>query len=336
MQTLIRLTVISILLVALVSSGSTNQVASVAQTRTELLFSCGYSEGNHGEQFCNYVQSLRFGPNQRAEQVVDKIVTFSGLKRNFVLLPCPNINNAVAVTLLDWNRYIVYDNDFMETIDRGANTDWASVSVLAHEVGHHLNGHTTVPFGVQGPAESLEKRRQQELEADEFSGFVMLKFGRSLHEAQAAMKHARDVEDERTSTHPKNERRLAAIKKGYESAQSQDRGGPAYEAWTVIGRNEIVSGRNYPGSFGYIYRGGGVNRTEPDYSEQQHRSKLVVLENGKPLPIPHSMHAHIQGMGTGRYSHWFDGRETYLWFSTSDNSDPRTNGRVYAVTVPRQ
>ena len=35
--------------------------------------------------------------------------------------------------------------------------------------------------------------------------------------------------------------------------------------------------------------------------------------------------------GKGRYSHW--GARS-LWFSTSDNSDPRTNGREYKVVYP--
>ena len=63
------------------------------------------------------------------------------------------------------------------------------------------------------------------LEADEFSGFVMFKFGRMLDEAQAAMRRTKEP-----STHPKNERRLAAIKKGYEGANSQGHGEPSYEA----------------------------------------------------------------------------------------------------------
>jgi len=61
------------------------------------------------------------------------------------------------------------------------------------------------------------------------------------------------------------------------------------------------------------------------------RSELVLLENGKPLGPAHSAHADIRKEGLGRYSHW--GART-LWFSTSDNSDPRTNGREYKVMCP--
>jgi len=60
-------------------------------------------------------------------------------------------------------------------------------------------------------------------------------------------------------------------------------------------------------------------------------SDLVLLEDGQPLGPAHSAHAEIRQAGRGRYSHW--GART-IYFSTSDNSDPRTNGREYKVTYP--
>ena len=52
-----------------------------------------------------------------------------------------------------------------------------------------------------------------------------------------------------------------------------------------------------------------------------------VYEDGKPLPSPDAMHDDIRKDGLGRYSVW--GKS--LYFSTSDNSDPVTNGRVYEL-----
>ncbi len=56
-------------------------------------------------------------------------------------------------------------------------------------------------------------------------------------------------------------------------------------------------------------------------------SRLVLLEDGRPLGPPHALHAEIRELGGGRLSHWHG----QLLFSTSDNSDPATNGRTYAV-----
>lgn len=58
-------------------------------------------------------------------------------------------------------------------------------------------------------------------------------------------------------------------------------------------------------------------------------SRLVLTEDGRPLGPEHVGHDAIRLEGRGRYSHW--GR--MILFSTSDGSDPRTNGRVYAVSV---
>jgi hypothetical protein len=57
------------------------------------------------------------------------------------------------------------------------------------------------------------------------------------------------------------------------------------------------------------------------------RSSLQLFENGRSLGPPHCVHMAIQQEGGGRFSHWGD----YLLFSSSDGSDPRTNGYRYEV-----
>ncbi len=59
-------------------------------------------------------------------------------------------------------------------------------------------------------------------------------------------------------------------------------------------------------------------------------SKLVLFEGGKALGPSHSFLERVRGGGRGAYSH----RGTALHFSTSDNTDPRTNGREYRVSYP--
>ena len=66
-----------------------------------------------------------------------------------------------------------------------------------------------------------------------------------------------------------------------------------------------------------------VEGDRPDRAE----STLRLWENGVLLGPPHAEHAAISAAGAGAYSHWFDS----LFFSASDGSDPRTNGRRYQV-----
>lgn len=58
-------------------------------------------------------------------------------------------------------------------------------------------------------------------------------------------------------------------------------------------------------------------------------STLFLFEDGKPIGPPHSEHAAIRQSGAGRYSHW----RNLLYFSTSDDSDPNQNGRIYAFAL---
>ncbi len=69
----------------------------------------------------------------------------------------------------------------------------------------------------------------------------------------------------------------------------------------------------------------------PDSTEAHEASRVLLLEDGCALGPAHSLHAVIRASGCGRYSHWGD--EPALHFSTSDNSDPNSNGRRYSIIV---
>lgn len=64
-------------------------------------------------------------------------------------------------------------------------------------------------------------------------------------------------------------------------------------------------------------------------SDAEGRSCLVVLEDGRPLGPAHSAHADIEARGAGAFSHWLD----HAVFSSSDNTDPRSNGRRYEFVL---
>ena len=60
------------------------------------------------------------------------------------------------------------------------------------------------------------------------------------------------------------------------------------------------------------------------------KSGLILFENGLALGPAHSSpRGRARGAGNGAYSHW--GRD--LWLSSSDNSSPLVNGRIYAVVA---
>ncbi|MFD1754782.1 membrane-binding protein [Rufibacter sediminis] len=143
-----------------------------------------------------------------ARDIITEIIDVVGLKPRFEVRAA-NVPNAAAV-IMNGKRYILYNENFVSSLNNALRTDWAGVSILAHEIGHHLNGHTLTQGG---------SNQQDELEADEFSGFVLRKMGASLSEAQAAIKALAEEED--SYTHPGKSSRLTAISKGWRNAQEQ-------------------------------------------------------------------------------------------------------------------
>lgn len=172
-------------------------------------------------QACSYdgapVQVGKVGasPPSDCRDMVAQIMAFTGLPQNFTVVEAP-VPNAAAVILLDEKkvpqRVIAFNKDFMRIV-RGATRGnaWAPVSIMAHEIGHHLSGHTITPGGSQPPTE---------LEADKFSGFVLYKMGAPLDDAQTAMATL-VAEGPDGKTHPGRGKRLEAIKEGWTQACRQ-------------------------------------------------------------------------------------------------------------------
>ncbi|NVO85820.1 M48 family metalloprotease [Hymenobacter terrestris] len=153
------------------------------------------------------VSAQSSGNGQR--DVLREITDVVGLKPRFQLRATSEVQNAAAV-VYGGQRYLLYNPQFVSAVNRAGRTDWAGISILAHEMGHHLNGHT-LRAGGSNPTD--------ELEADEFSGFVLRKMGASLAQAQAGMAI---VSDEQASpTHPGRRTRLTAIGQGWQRASQQ-------------------------------------------------------------------------------------------------------------------
>jgi hypothetical protein len=181
-------------------------LSNISIAQEETTFVCSYTAGIINEKaICDLVG---FQTRPAAQKAVELIVSRSGLKQNFYVMECPNIDNCFAAAR-NGERLIVYDASFMRRVNSMTQTDWGAMSILAHEIGHHLQGHT-IKQGGSDPG--------RELEADEFSGFVMYQMGASLKDAQSAIwKLTTDYD---SGSHPPRRKRMASIKKGYQAAQT--------------------------------------------------------------------------------------------------------------------
>jgi len=170
-------------------------------------------------KLCILIQNNSFTSDKDAEIALNKILNVIGASKRFVVLPCSNIENAVAVTYKGI-RYILYDNEFMSSIAEKTSI-WSNTFILAHEVGHHINGHSVdvllIASDVIKPY-SIKDKQQQELEADEFAGFILAKLGATLAQASESINLLANNEDDTFSTHPSKNKRLTAIKIGFNNA----------------------------------------------------------------------------------------------------------------------
>ncbi|MBK8284781.1 MAG: TPM domain-containing protein [Ahniella sp.] len=174
-------------------------------------------------QACSYdgkpvtvsAQMMTAGAAGAGTDVVREIMKYTGLPQNFEVIPSGQVPNAAAVILVGPDnlpkRVIAYNEKFMgEVRSATANNDWAPISIMAHEIGHHLSGHTIQPGGSQPPTE---------LEADKFSGFVLYKMGAVLADATKAMNTL--VPEQDGPTHPGRGKRVNAIQEGWQQACAQ-------------------------------------------------------------------------------------------------------------------
>ena len=186
-------------------------------------------------QACSYDGSpVAFSPpdlskgGSSGKQVVAEIMKYTGLPANFVVVE-GQVPNAAAVIMAGPDkvprRVIAYNSSFMGDVIRATKANnWAPVSIMAHEIGHHLSGHTIVPGGSQPPIE---------LESDKFSGFVLYKMGAPLADAQRAI--ATLIPEADGETHPGRRKRLAAIANGWTEACELQGGGAACQGGKPVG-----------------------------------------------------------------------------------------------------
>lgn len=150
-----------------------------------------------------------FASVAEGQAIISDILDAVNRRANFEIRSTTSVQNAAAVSY-GGKRYVLYNPNFINQLDRASGNRWASISVLAHEVGHHLEGHTE---NSTGSSPTIE------LEADRFSGYALRKMGATLSDAQSAMKLI--ASNYGSATHPGKHNRLSAIAEGWNSANRE-------------------------------------------------------------------------------------------------------------------
>ena len=142
-----------------------------------------------------------------AKDAIHRIVQHSGLLPNFTVREDDKIRTAQAF-IKGKQRVIAYNPAFISSILDSSGCDLTAVSILAHEIAHHLLGHTLDPEGIH-PGD--------ELACDRYSGFILFNMNATLQDALAAMELAGNVHG--TRSHPPKHARKLAIEQGWRDAE---------------------------------------------------------------------------------------------------------------------
>ena len=149
-----------------------------------------------------------FTTSADAEKIIADIMDVMGLNGRFRIREA-NVPN-VEATIKHHERYILYNPEFINKVNDVTKNKWANIFILAHELGHHLDGHTEA---------GMRSSPAIELEADQFAGFALCKMGATLQQAQLAMYYISNTQS--SKTHPARADRLDAIEQGWDKAEAQ-------------------------------------------------------------------------------------------------------------------
>lgn len=143
-----------------------------------------------------------------AHQAVNWIMAEVGLSPNFTVGHADFDQKVGAYAVISKRqRRIVYDTAYFTWVEGSPN--WRETGIMAHEIGHHLAGHTA---GIRTSSHA------QELEADRFAGFALGRLGATLSQAT---RWTQDLSEDGSSSHPPRRQRIIAASDGWRLGASE-------------------------------------------------------------------------------------------------------------------
>lgn len=204
------------------------------QTMLIALFTVGLAAygQNRSDFFGNPVKDYSVCPGKSAaaltetqvENMIDAMLYRSiGIHNSYIIISCPQVENCQATIWTDGKPYILYNAVFLEKVKRlnfsegnlpdFVLTDWETLTLLAHEIGHLVNNHFTNP-------KPGTRSWDWELEADRFAGFMIYMLKGKLADALSVY-NSQLISDKGNYTHPGRADRKSAVEAGWRDAKEK-------------------------------------------------------------------------------------------------------------------
>lgn len=189
---------------------------SLAQTKPGTSFSG--TTGNDPEVCAASVGN--FVSEKQVEDMITEMLAKVGARNRYIIINCTQVENCQAF-LFRGKPYILYNPNFLGQVKKlnfssaslpnATEKDWETLTILAHELGHHINNHLLNPL-------PDATQREMELEADETAGFIIYLLGGTLSQAKFAFNN---VPEKGSYTHPGRQQRIDAVAKGWNDAEKK-------------------------------------------------------------------------------------------------------------------
>ena len=150
-------------------------------------------------------KEARLGDDSGIPDVIQEIQTTLNFNIPIKVFIAKEEDNCFASTGNNGVRMIIADQLFLNRVNKASGTKWAAISIIAHEIGHHIAGFTK-------NASQLDS----ELDADYWSGYILRKLGASKEASVKCILHFGTEYD--TNSHPNKYSRAATIKQGWDDA----------------------------------------------------------------------------------------------------------------------
>ncbi|NKI30992.1 hypothetical protein [Croceivirga thetidis] len=147
-----------------------------------------------------------------ARRIIDDFLDELSIGARFNIRECAEKagNNALANIYVDKNgrrlKYIVYNQEWLTNLASENQSKYAAYFVLAHEIGHLVNGHREEYDG---------SNKGIEIQADEYAGKTLARYGASLDETLIAVRAIEKLVTPSWASHPGRIARMEAAFEGW-------------------------------------------------------------------------------------------------------------------------
>lgn len=170
---------------------------------------CGFSLKNgyyYNDKAQEYItREAKLGDKSGIPDVVKEIKNKIGMTVPIYVYIAKEEDNCFATIAEGGKRVIIADQLFLNKVNKSSGTEWAAISILAHEIGHHIAGFNR-----------RSSQLESELDADYWSGYALQKLGASKDASVKCI--MRFGTEHNTSSHPNKHSRSSTIKQGWDDA----------------------------------------------------------------------------------------------------------------------